>query len=178
MSNQIDYIYEYIKEVKVFTDKHDYWLDFQFKECEMKFKYIKASPNAKPPQKIAGNSCYDLSYAGDEDVTLKPGERKLLSTGLILIFPAGYHGQIRPRSGLSWKNGLDVMAGVIDNSFEQVTQVVLINHDLNQDYVVSPGDRIAQIILEKDVTFPVEEGTLEDLKETNRGAGFGSSGKQ
>jgi dUTP pyrophosphatase len=189
LSNQIEPILEYIKEVKVFTPKHDYWNymnffwkieDYQIIESDqdMNFGYIKTCISAKAPEKVSGNACYDLSYASDteESIVIKPGERVMFSTGLILVFPAGYHGFILPRSGLSWKYGLDVMAGVIDNSFQYTTQVILINHS-KQPYTIIPGDRIAQIELRKDTTLPVVEMTMEDLQKNNRGTGFGSSGR-
>lgn len=183
-------IIEYIKEVKVFTNKHDYWddmtaiwdLDSEPNEQQimvgiMNFGYIKTLVSAKAPEKAAGNACYDLSYASEteETIVINPGERVMLSTGLILLFPTNYHGFILPRSGLSWKYGLDVMAGVIDNSFTKVTQIILINHS-NKPYTIIPGDRIAQIELRKDVSFPVVEKSMNDLRDVDRD-GFGSSGR-
>lgn len=165
LSDKID---EYIQQVKTFTSKHQYWDDI------MEFRYIKTLPNAKAPEKVSGNACYDLSLA-EGPVTVNPGERVLLRTGLILIFPDTMHGKIRPRSGLAWKYGIDILAGMIDNSFEQETMVVAINHG-EKLYTFNEGDRIAQIKLEKDYSFPVKEVTIEHLKSTGRGSGFGSSG--
>lgn len=167
MSSEIE---EYIKQVKTFTPKHQYWDDV------MEFRYIKVLDTAKAPEKAPGNACYYLSLA-DGPITVKPGERVLLRTGLILIFPDTMHGKIRPRSGLAWKNGIDIMAGMIDNAFENETMVVAINHGI-VPYTFNQGDRIAQIKLEKDYHFPVKEVTKESLRSTNRGDGFGSSGKQ
>lgn len=165
-------IAEYIKEVKVITEKHQY---YHLMKENMEFKYIKVTKTAKAPEKVAGNACYDLSYDG-ESVKIEPGERLLLSTGLILVFPFDYHGFIKSRSGLAWKHGLAVIAGIIDNSYTSETKVVLVNHS-SMSYTIERGDRIAQIYLTKDNTFPLKEISLEELKETNRGLGFGSSGK-
>lgn len=140
------------------------------------FKYVKLKESAKAPEKASGDACYDLSYCGKESITIFPGCRELIPTGLILVFPPGYHGIIKPRSGLAWKNGLDVLAGVIDNSYDKETQVVLINLGI-VPYSIEPGDRIAQIYLCKDSTFKLEEITLDQLQETGRGSGFGSSGR-
>lgn len=140
------------------------------------FKYIKLKDSAKAPEKASGDACYDLAYCGEKPITIFPNHRELIPTGLILVFPAGYHGIIKPRSGLAWKNGLDVLAGVIDNSYDKETHVVLINLGIIP-YTIEPGDRIAQIYLCKDTTFKLEETTLDQLQKTGRGAGFGSSGK-
>ena len=146
----------------------------------MKFQYIKLTENAKAPEKspckIGTNAGYDLRYSGTETVKLEPGERFLFPTGLILVFPEGIHGIIKPRSGLALKNGIDVLAGVIDNSYTSETKIILINLSSNT-YTVEPGDKIAQILLIKDETYEVEETTVEKLQNTGRGDGFGSTGR-
>ena len=120
----------------------------------------------------------DLRAALAEPLTLQPGQRALVSTGLRLALPAGYEGQVRPRSGLAVRHGLTLLnsPGTIDADYRGVVQVVVIN--LGQEPVtLQRGDRLAQLILApvtRAVLVPVE--TLDD---TSRGAGgFGSTGSQ
>lgn len=155
----------------------------------MVIKYKKMHPSAIiPNQAKKGDAGYDL-YAID-NYELNPLARVLVRTGISLEIPEGYYGRIAPRSGLSLKSGIDVMGGVIDSSFRGEIGVILIN--LNADcrsrevnpamsifsskggYRISPGDKIAQIIIEKCASVEFEEG---DLSETERGVtGYGSSG--
>lgn len=117
----------------------------------------------------------DLYCDEKEVVTLAPGERKLFSTGISIAVPKGWVGLIWPRSGHAVKKGLDTMAGVIDAPYRGEVKVLLINHS-NEHQVYSPGDKIAQIIIQYAPDFtPVE---MENLGETSRGeSGFGSSGQ-
>ena len=97
-----------------------------------------------------------------------------MHTGLSISFPAGLYAKIAPRSGLALKKFIDVGAGVVDSDYRGEVGVVLFNHG-DQDFVVKMGDRIAQLILEKIDTPPVEE--VQALDNTVRGAGgFGSTG--
>ncbi len=116
----------------------------------------------------------DLYCDEKEVVTLAPGERRLFSTGISMAIPKGFVGLIWPRSGHAVKKGLDTMAGVIDAPYRGEVKVLLINHS-NEHQVYSPGDKIAQIIIQYAPDFtPVE---MENLDETSRGEnGFGSSG--
>lgn len=148
----------------------------------------KTHLDAKLPYKENGNACYDISCVYNDDYTdkdengtffiLKSGERKIFSTGLILYFPTGYHGKLRPRSGLAAKYGIDVMAGMIDNSYQGELKVILINTG-NKEYKIYSGDRICQLKLEKDITLDVlEVKDTEEIGTTTRGQnGFGSSGR-
>lgn len=116
----------------------------------------------------------DLYCDEKEVVILAPGQRKLFSTGISVAIPKGFVGLIWPRSGHAVKKGLDTMAGVIDSPYRGEVKVLLVNHD--EDYqVYSPGDKIAQIIIQHAPDFtPV---ACENLNETSRGEnGFGSSG--
>ena len=116
----------------------------------------------------------DLYCDEKEVVTLAPGQRKLFSTGISVAIPKGFVGLIWPRSGHAVKKGLDTMAGVIDSPYRGEVKVLLVNHD--EDYqVYSPGDKIAQMIIQQAPDFtPV---AYADLSETFRGEnGFGSSG--
>ncbi len=110
-----------------------------------------------------------------EDVTLQPGERKLIATGLAVEIQAGYYGRVAPRSGLAVKQGIDTMAGVIDSDYRGEVRVLLINLS-SEPVSFNAGDRIAQLIIEKAEAFDYE--WAEELSDTSRGAGgFGSTGK-
>ena len=99
-----------------------------------------------------------------------------MHTGLSISFPAGLYARIAPRSGLALKKFIDVGAGVVDADYRGEVGVVLFNHG-DQDFQVKMGDRIAQLILERIDTPPVEE--VSGLGETVRGtSGFGSTGMQ
>lgn len=113
---------------------------------------------------------YDL-YA-IEDHTLMPMDRKLFKLGFSIAIPNGMYGRIAPRSGLAFKNGIDVLAGVIDSDYRNEVGVLLINFGNTETKIVS-GDRIAQIIFEfyNIVNFEI----VNDLSETQRSGGFGST---
>lgn len=150
-------------------------------------KFVKLNKNAIiPSNQKRGDAGYDL-YA-TEHVKIKPMTRALVSTGLAIEIPEGYYGRIAPRSGLAVKNGIDVMAGVIDSSYRGDLKVVLINltfdlsayNPLSQiggsifDFIIKPGDRIAQIIFEKYHVVDWEE--VQSLSDSDRVGGFGSTG--
>lgn len=118
----------------------------------------------------------DLCAALAATLTLLPGERALILTGLALEIPVGYEGQVRPRSGLALKAGISIVnsPGTIDADFRGEIGVVLINHG-SAPFVVEPLMRIAQLVLA-----PVTRAQFEwasDLSETERGSGgYGSTG--
>lgn len=105
---------------------------------------------------------------------IAPGERLLIKTGLSIAIPRGHYARVAPRSGLAYKHGIDVMAGVIDEDYRGEVGVILINLGTN-DFIVKHGDCIAQLIIEKYTPcLPIEVSSLDD---TARGAGgFGSTG--
>ena len=106
---------------------------------------------------------------------MKPGERVLFKTGISMALPPFHYGRIAPRSGLAYKSGIDVMAGVIDSDYRGEIGVILINHG-DEDFQVNHGDRIAQMIITPyEIAMPY---VVEDLDNTGRGSGgFGSTGK-
>lgn len=137
----------------------------------------KLSESAKIPSKASSLAAgYDL-YATESHV-LKPGERNVFKTGIALAIPEGTYGRIAPRSGLSVKHGIDVLAGVIDADYRGELLVALVNHG-DQDVslpIVKNGKEtaIAQIIFEKYSDYMFTE--TDNLDETNRGSdGFGST---
>jgi dUTP pyrophosphatase len=130
-----------------------------------------------PAYQTSGSAGLDLCAAVPEAVRLEPGERRLIPTGLIFEIPAGYEGQVRPRSGLALKHGISIVnsPGTIDSDFRGEVGIVLINHG-QEPYVVEPLSRIAQIVIAPVVQVSIEEAS--ELSETSRGAGgYGSTGR-
>lgn len=112
------------------------------------------------------------------DVTIKPGERVLVPTGISLALPKGYVALVHPRSGLAVKHGISLVntPGTVDAAYRGEVACILINHDLVDEVSFKKGDRIAQLVIQK-----VEEADfieVEELPGSDRGAGgFGSTGK-
>ena len=122
-----------------------------------------------------GDAGVDLRSA--IDCVIEPGHRALVPTGISIAIPEGYVGLVHPRSGLAIKNGISMVntPGTIDAGYRGEIHVILINHDLNERFVISRFDRIAQLVIQK-----VERASfeiVEQLPESVRGdGGFGSSG--
>jgi deoxyuridine 5'-triphosphate nucleotidohydrolase len=116
---------------------------------------------------------FDLSSA--HECIIPAHGKAIVKTDLAIAIPSGCYARVAPRSGLSWKNHLDIGAGVIDEDYRGNVGVVIFNH-ANEDFHVKHGDRIAQLILERIASQAVVE-EVEDLNETARGdSGFGSTG--
>jgi len=137
----------------------------------MKVKRLR--DNAHIPTRASGGAVgYDL-YS-DEDVTIPPSQRALISTGVAIVLPVGTYGRVAPRSGLAVHYGIQVGAGVIDPDYTGEVKVLLFNHG-DVAFEVKRGERIAQLILERCETPEIEEVGV--IAETERGAGgFGSTG--
>lgn len=118
-----------------------------------------------------------LDLLSSEDVTIKPGERALISTGIAIAIPVGFAGFVQPRSGLAAKKGLGLLnsPGLIDPGYRGEVKVIAINLDMTDPVVIHRGDRIAQLVI---LPVPdVELVEVESLPVTDRGtSGFGSSG--
>ena len=130
---------------------------------------------ALPSYATAGAAGMDLRSA--QSLTIKPHARALVSTGLAIALPHGFEAQVRPRSGLAVKHGVTVLnaPGTIDCDYRGEIKVPLINHG-EEDFVITRGDRIAQMVIAPAPQMQLEE--VSALDETLRGAGgFGSSGK-
>lgn len=142
----------------------------------MALNVIKINPFATLPARgTPGAAGYDL-FSTDNYVVL-PGRRVVVSTGITIQLPPGTYGRIAPRSGLAVKHGLDTLAGVVDPDYTGEIKVVLQNLDTSQSFVIRPGYRIAQLILEKFETVDVVEIPSECTQLADRGAsGFGSTG--
>ena len=129
---------------------------------------------APPAYAQRGDAGADLRTA--VDVTLAPGERALVPTGVALAIPEGHAGFVHPRSGLAVRHGLSVVnaPGTIDAGYRGEIRVILINHG-TEVFRIEPGMRIAQLVVCPVLRVTVEE--VEQLDETRRGAGgFGSTG--
>ena len=142
----------------------------------MKIEIINNSKHELPEYATSQSAGLDLRANLEESFTLKPLERKLVPTGLQIALPDGYEAQVRPRSGLAYKNGVTVLnaPGTIDADYRGDIGVILINMS-NEDFVVEDGERIAQLIIAK--YDQAEWIPVSELSETNRGeGGFGSTG--
>ena len=145
----------------------------------MKLKIVNKSTNETPAYATAGAAGFDLRANLESPITLKPGERKLIPTGLFMEIPLGYEGQVRPRSGLALKRGLTVLnsPGTVDSDYRGEVGVILINQS-GEDQVIEHGERIAQMVIAKH-EYPELEiySSIEELEATGRGSGgFGSTG--
>jgi len=129
-----------------------------------------------PAYQSEGAVGLDLCAAVEEEITLGPGERRLVPTGLAVAIPAGFEGQVRPRSGLAYSYGVTVLnaPGTIDPDYRGELKVLLVNLGEGR-FVIRKGDRIAQLVI-----CPVARAELvavPALDETQRGAGgYGSTG--
>lgn len=144
----------------------------------MKIKIINRSKHELPSYATEHAAGMDLRANLEEPVTLKPLERTAIPTGLFLEIPAGYEAQVRPRSGLAFKNGITVLnsPGTIDADYRGEVKVILVNLS-SQEFVVNDGERIAQMVIAKHEQAAWDE--VQNLEESGRGAGgFGSTGKQ
>ena len=131
-----------------------------------------------PKYQTEGSAGVDLcAYLPDQSVVLKAGEFKLIKTGLFIQIPTGYEAQIRPRSGLAYKNGITVLnsPGTIDSDYRGEIGVILINHS-KVDFEIKTGDRICQMVIAKYETIKFD--IVNELTDTERSSGgFGHTGK-
>ncbi len=138
---------------------------------------INKSRHPLPHYQTLQSAGMDLRAFLEEAVTIEPGQRLLIPTGLLMAIPNGFEGQVRPRSGLALKYGITVLnsPGTIDADYRGEVKVLLINHS-DQDFVVQDGERIAQLVIAQHATAQWAE--VEELDDTERGAGgYGSTGK-
>jgi dUTP pyrophosphatase len=142
----------------------------------VRLRFRRLSDAARPPaQAHDGDAGYDLHAA--EAVTIAPGERASVGTGIAVAIPDGHAGLVVPRSGLAARHGISVVnaPGLIDSGYRGELRVLLLNTDRTEAFQVAPGDRIAQLVLVAVETPELEE--LTELDETVRGSGgFGSTG--
>ncbi len=141
-------------------------------------KIINQSSNPLPEYATAGSSGMDIRASLKTPQSLQPFERVLIPTGLFIELPGGYEAQIRPRSGLAIKQGITCLnsPGTIDADYRGEIKIILINLS-QQEQVIQPGDRIAQMVIQKVDQVTWKEA--EELEITGRNAGgFGHTGKQ
>ncbi|MGE0545635.1 MAG: dUTP diphosphatase [Kofleriaceae bacterium] len=138
----------------------------------------KLRRDAVVPQYMSAHAAgMDLQAAIDAPVTIAPGNRSAIGTGLAFALPDGFEGQIRPRSGLARKHGLTLTnsVGTLDSDYSGELIVLLINHG-EEPVTIEPGHRIAQLVIAPVVQAELVE--VDELPATERGAGgFGSTGQ-
>ncbi len=143
---------------------------------EEKIVSCTGNPRCVPAYQSPGASGADLMACIETDIVLKPGERSLIPTGIVLDIPRGLEAQVRPRSGLSVRHGVTVLnaPGTIDSDYRGEVKVILINLG-KEDFIIRPGDRIAQLVFAEVTRVAFRLG--EAVSETKRGdGGFGSTG--
>jgi dUTP pyrophosphatase len=144
----------------------------------MDIKIVNKSNHPLPHYGTEAAAGVDLRANIEESITLKPLERTLVKTGLFIELPIGFEAQVRPRSGLAYKNGVTVLntPGTIDADYRGEIGVILVNLS-NEDFVIENGERVAQMVIAKHEQ--AEWNLVEELSDTDRGAGgFGSTGKK
>jgi dUTP pyrophosphatase len=127
-----------------------------------------------PRQAYPGDAGFDL--AACDRVTLEPGQRALVGTGVAVAIPEGYAGFVQPRSGLAARHGITIVnsPGLVDSGYRGELRVILLNTDASEPFTVEPGMRIAQLVVLPVPTVSLLE--VEELAESERGVrGFGSS---
>jgi dUTP pyrophosphatase len=139
-------------------------------------RVTRLSPRAELPRYATGGAAgLDLSAALEGPLTIAPGDRALVPTGIAVALPSGHEGQVRPRSGLAVRHGVTVLnaPGTIDEDYRGEVKIALVNHG-REPFVVEHGMRIAQLIVAPVTRVTLEEGELD---ETPRGTGgFGHTG--
>ena len=144
----------------------------------VQIKFVNTSANPLPQYATEGSSGMDIRAAIDIPLSLQPLQRTLVPTGLFVEIPTGYEIQVRPRSGLAIKHGITCLntPGTIDSDYRGEIKIILINLS-SEEQVIHPGDRIAQMIVQKIERAEFEQ--VEILNETARAdGGFGHTGKQ
>ncbi len=144
----------------------------------MTIKIINTSTNELPAYATQGAAGMDIRANISEKIVLQSLERKLIPTGLFMEIPKGFEVQIRPRSGLAFKNGITVLnsPGTIDSDYRGEVGVLLVNLS-HEAFTIEPGERVAQMVVAKYEVAELEQ--TNELSETNRGeGGFGSTGKK
>ena len=146
-------------------------------QTTLEIRVINKSANELPKYETLQSAGMDLRANLEEEVVLKPGERRLIPTGLYMELPDGYEAQIRPRSGLAYRHGIGMVnaPGTIDADYRGEIGVLLINHG-QEDFTITNGERIAQMVVAR--YEKVKWSVAESLEESQRGSGgFGHTGK-
>ena len=141
----------------------------------MKVKIINKSKHNLPAYETIQSAGMDLRANIDEPVTIQPKQRVLIPTGLFIALPEGYEAQMRPRSGLAIKHGLNLIncIGTIDADYRAEWGIPVVNQGLEPVWI-EDGERICQAVLNK--VEQIEWEVVESLNATERAGGFGSTG--
>jgi dUTP pyrophosphatase len=142
----------------------------------MNVKVINKSKHALPNYSTIASAGMDLRVNIDESISLKPLERIIVKTGIFMELPVGFEAQVRPRSGLAFKNGITVLnsPGTIDADYRGEVGVILVNLSA-EEFIIEDGERIAQMVIAKHEQAQWVE--VESLENSERGSGgFGSTG--
>ena len=142
----------------------------------VKVSIINRSHHALPSYSTPLSAGMDIRANLEEPITLQPGERRLIPTGIFIALPEGYEAQIRPRSGLALKHGITVLnsPGTIDADYRGEVGIILINHS-DKAFVIEDGEHVGQMVVAQ--YSRVEWNETDSLDETERGAGgFGHTG--
>lgn len=143
----------------------------------LNIKIVNHSGHALPEYQTAGSAGMDLRAHLPHEVVLESLQRKLIPTGLHIELPQGYEAQVRPRSGLAWRQGITVLnsPGTIDSDYRGEIRVVLVNLS-HETVTVKDGERIAQLVVARHER--VEWQPVEELTQTARGeGGYGHTGQ-
>ncbi len=141
----------------------------------MRMRIISRS-GAVPAYETDGSAGFDIRAYLEGPVTIAPGKRALVPTGLFFEVPEGYEAEVRARSGLAIKYGIGLVNGIgtVDSDYRGEIKVPLINWG-EEDFIINSGDRIAQVVIQK--TEKAEFETVDELSSTERGeGGFGHTG--
>jgi dUTP diphosphatase len=145
---------------------------------QLSVRIMRVHKDAQLPKYMSdGAAGLDLAASLDSDVTIEPGKRALVGSGVAIALPRGHEAQVRPRSGLAYKHGVTVLnaPGTVDEDYRGEIKVLLVNHG-DEPFVVKNGERIAQLVIARveRVVFD-EQPSLDD---TVRGAGgYGHTGR-
>ena len=142
----------------------------------MNVKVINKSKHVLPHYSTISSAGMDLRANIDVSISLKPLERTIVKTGIFMELPVGFEAQVRPRSGLAFKNGITVLnsPGTIDADYRGEVGVILVNLSA-EEFIIEDGERIAQMVIAKHEQAQWIE--VEALENSERGAGgFGSTG--
>lgn len=143
----------------------------------MTVKIVNKSNHRLPEYATPGSAGMDLKANTTEPIVLKPLERQMIPTGLYIALPEGYSGDVQPRSGMVAKYGVTVAnsPGLCDPDYRGEIKVILVNLS-NENFVINPGDRIAQLVIRRYERIEWDEVSTLDVTERGEG-GFGSTGK-
>ena len=141
----------------------------------MKIKILNKSNNPNPSYSTFNSAGMDVRAFLKKEKIILPGDKTIIDTGIFVEIPTGYEIQIRPRSGLSFKNGITVLntPGTIDSDYRGEIKVILINLS-KEKFIINNGDRIAQMIVNKYEQIVWQD--VQSVGETERKGGFGSTG--